>query len=197
MKLAPNMTSMGVRIDDIDLSKYLSQPQFATVLSALGKYAVVWFPNQALDARALKAFSDRFGSLQGSPTGAYCEPDVPEVMLLSNIVEDGKKIGLADAGQDWHTDMSYNALVGFTNVLYGIKIPRRNGKPLGDTVFAGMHAAYDPTFRPRSRAGSRTPPPRTISTNSGKRYAAAPAQRAPHSLPSSARNARRRCIRFC
>ncbi len=68
--------------------------------------------------------------MQGSPTGAYCEPDVPEVMLLSNILKDGKPIGLADAGQDWHTDMSYNELIGFTNVLYGIKIPHRDGKPL-------------------------------------------------------------------
>ena len=64
-------------------------------------------------------------------------------MLLSNIVEDGKPIGLADAGQDWHTDMSYNPVVGFTNVLYGVKMPRRDGKPLGNTVFADMHAAYD------------------------------------------------------
>jgi taurine dioxygenase len=64
-------------------------------------------------------------------------------MLLSNIVENGKSIGLADAGQDWHTDMSYNALIGFINVLYAIEIPRRGGKPLGNTVFADMHAAYD------------------------------------------------------
>jgi taurine dioxygenase len=28
-------------------------------------------------------------------------------------------------------------------VLYGIKIPQRDGKPLGNTVFADMHAAYD------------------------------------------------------
>jgi len=65
------------------------------------------------------------------------------VMLLSNILENGKPIGLADAGQDWHTDMSYNNILGFTNVLYGIKIPRRDGKPLGNTAFADMRAAYD------------------------------------------------------
>ena len=49
-----------------------------------------------------------------------------------NIVEDGKPIGLADAGQDWHTDMSYSRTIAFANVLYGIKIPQRGGKPLGD-----------------------------------------------------------------
>jgi alpha-ketoglutarate-dependent taurine dioxygenase len=150
MKLTANQNSLGVRIDGIDLSKPVSQPQFATILAALGKYGVICFPKQALDARALKAFSERFGSLQGSPTGDYCEPGVPEVMLLSNIRENGKPIGLADAGQDWHTDMSYNEVVGFTNVLHGIKIPRRDGKPLGNTVFADMHAAYEdlsPAFK--------------------------------------------------
>lgn len=143
MKLTPNKSSMGVRIEGIDLSKPVNESQFAAILAALGQYGVIYFPKQNLDARALKAFSERFGSLQGSPTGDYCEPGVPEVMLLSNIVENGKPIGLADAGQDWHTDMSYNAVVGFTNVLYGIKIPHRDGKPLGNTVFANMRAAYD------------------------------------------------------
>ena len=127
MKLTPNQGTPGARIDDIDLSQPISEAQFATILAALGRYGVLCFPKQALDARALKAFSERFGSLQGSPTGTYCEPGVPEVMLLSNILEDGKPIGLADAGQDWHTDMSYNPVVGFTNVLYAVKVPRRDG----------------------------------------------------------------------
>ncbi len=64
-------------------------------------------------------------------------------MILSNIVENGKPIGLADAGQGWHTDMSYSRTIAFANVLYGIKIPQRGGKPLGATQFANMHAAYE------------------------------------------------------
>ena len=64
-------------------------------------------------------------------------------MILSNIVENGKPIGMADAGQDWHTDMSYSKTIAFANVLYGIKIPRRDGKPLGATEFSSMHAAYE------------------------------------------------------
>jgi len=143
MKLTPNPGTLGVRIDEIDLARPISEVEFAAILAALGRHGVLCFPKQTLDARALKAFSERFGTLQGSPTGTYCEPGVPEVMLLSNILEDGKPIGLADAGQDWHTDMSYNAVVGFTNVLYAIKVPRRDGVALGNTVFADMHAAYD------------------------------------------------------
>ena len=64
-------------------------------------------------------------------------------MILSNIVEDGKPIGLADAGQDWHTDMSFSRTIAFVNVLHALQVPRRNGRALGDTLFADMAAAYD------------------------------------------------------
>ena len=70
-------------------------------------------------------------------------PGLPQVMILSNIVENGKPIGLADAGQSWHTDMSYSRMIAFANVLYGIQIPSRDGKPLGGTEFCDMRAAYD------------------------------------------------------
>jgi taurine dioxygenase len=39
--------------------------------------------------------------------------------------------------------MSYTATRGFVNVLYAVEVPMRGGRPLGDTVFANMHAAYD------------------------------------------------------
>jgi taurine dioxygenase len=143
MKITRNTTGLGARIEGIDLSQPLSRGDFAAIFRALGEHSVICFPKQSLSAPALKAFSERFGGLQGSPTGTYCDPDVPEVMLLSNIVENGKPIGLADAGQDWHTDMSYNDVIGFTNVLYAIEVPRRDGKPLGNTEFADMQAAYE------------------------------------------------------
>ena len=68
---------------------------------------------------------------------------MPEVGTLSNLKEAGKYVGVPDAGQDWHTDMSYREVMGFVNVLYGIRIPRRNGTPLGGTEFSNMHAAND------------------------------------------------------
>ena len=39
--------------------------------------------------------------------------------------------------------MSYSKTIAFTNVLYGIEIPHRNGEPLGNTEFCNMHAAYE------------------------------------------------------
>ena len=143
MDVVPTGEILGATIEHANLSQPLDASGFATILAGLGRYGVLCFPGQSLTPSDLKRFSERFGTLQVSLTGDYTDPDVPEVMVLSNIVENGKPVGLADAGQDWHTDMSYNELIGFSNVLYGIRIPRREGKPLGNTVFANMHAAYD------------------------------------------------------
>jgi taurine dioxygenase len=134
---------LGATVEGIDLAQPLSDEDFALILKSLGEYGVLRFPRQTLSAQNLKAFSARFGQLEVNVAGAYQEPGVPEVMILSNIVENGKPIGFADAGQDWHTDMSYSGMIAFTNILYGIKIPHRDGKPLGATEFCNMHAAYE------------------------------------------------------
>ena len=127
----------------MDLSKPFGKPELGFVLQALADRGVACFPKQSLDPAAQVAFSRRFGELELHVSGAFQEPGHPEIMILSNIVENGKPIGLADAGQDWHTDMSFSKTIAFVNVLYALKVPRRDGRPLGATLFANMTAAYD------------------------------------------------------
>ncbi len=143
MKVTSSTETLGATIEGLDLAKPLSQGEFDLVLRTLGERGVVRFPRQKLTGRELADFSARFGKLEINVANAFQEPGIPEVMILSNIVENGKPIGLADAGQDWHTDMSYSSTIALANVLYGIKIPKRGGRPLGATEFANMHAAYD------------------------------------------------------
>jgi len=143
MKVTTSGEILGATIEGLDLAQPLSDEDFDAVLLALGERGVVRFPRQKLTGRELADFSARFGKLEINVANAFQEPGIPEVMILSNVVENGKPVGLADAGQDWHTDMSYSSTIALANVLYGIKIPRRGGKPLGATEFANMHAAYD------------------------------------------------------
>ena len=142
IQATPSGQGLGARVEQIDLSEPLSQEQYKTIEGLLGKYGVLWFPKQTLTAQQLKTFSSTFGTLEVNVANMYQEPGIPEVMILSNKKVDGKPIGLADAGQDWHTDMSYSKMIAFTNVLYGIEIPHREGKPLGNTEFSNMRAAY-------------------------------------------------------
>lgn len=152
LKIRPTGDVLGATITGIDLSQPMSEADFAAILRALGTHGVLRFPGQLLEAAALRDFSARFGSIQASVNGKFQDPLVPEVGILSNIVEDGKPIGIADAGQDWHTDMSYRDTMGFVNVLNAHKVPKRDGRPLGNTLFANMHRAYealDPALKQR------------------------------------------------
>jgi len=143
MRVIPSGESLGARVEGLDLARPLQPPELQGVLQALGKYGVVRFPRQELTGRQLRDFSAQLGDLEINVGSAgYQEPGIPEVMILSNIVENGRPIGLADAGQGWHTDMSYSRMIAFANVLYGIRIPQRDGKVLGATQFANTQAAY-------------------------------------------------------
>ena len=143
VSVVPNDAILGATVLDLDLARDMTEHEFGVVLDALGRYGVLRIPGQEIDAAALKRFSGRFGGLEVNVANTFQEPGHPEVMILSNMVVDGMPIGLSDAGQDWHTDMSYSQEIAFANVLHGIKIPRRNGVPLGGTEFANMYAAYD------------------------------------------------------
>src|SRR5262249_59509672 len=71
-------------------------------------------------------------------------PDHPEMLVLSNAVENGRHVGLADAGITWHTDMSAYARPPRCSLLYAKEIPfEANGVALGDTIFTSAAAAYD------------------------------------------------------
>jgi taurine dioxygenase len=144
MKVTASGQALGATIDGLDLAQPLSADDFESVLRALGEHSVIRFPRQVLTARQLADFSAHFGGLETHVASTHFqEPGVPEVMTLSNIVENGRPIGLSDAGQSWHTDMSYNRTIAFANVLYGVRIPHRDGQPLGATEFSNMRAAYD------------------------------------------------------
>ena len=142
--IIPTGEILGATVAGIDLNDELDPASFAVVLRALGRYGVLRFPGQSLAPERQMAFSRRFGSLEINVAGAFQEPGLPEIMILSNMRDHrGRPIGARDAGQDWHTDMSYSETIAFANVLYALKVPHRGGKPLGGTEFANMHAAYD------------------------------------------------------
>lgn len=144
LSIEPSGGVLGATVRGLDLAQPFSREEFGQILLALGWYGVLRFPDQHLDLAAQKRFSEQFGEIQG-PATRDRDPNnpYPEIDILSNLKENGKYIGSPDAGQDWHTDMTYREVPGFVNVLYALRIPRRGGTPLGGTKFANMHLAYE------------------------------------------------------
>jgi taurine dioxygenase len=144
MNIVPSGQTLGARVENIDLGHPLSDSDFRMVLRALGQHGVLCFPDQTFETPEFSTFARRFGDLEVNVANLFHEPDFPEIMILSNQMRpDGKPVGLNDAGQGWHTDMSYSKDIALANVLHARAVPMRNGKSVGETQFRNMHAAYD------------------------------------------------------
>jgi taurine dioxygenase len=142
MQISPTGQTLGAHIEGIDLQNPLSKADVRTILRALGRYGVLCFPRQTLDVDAFANFGKCFGGLEINVANMFHEPGHPEVMILSNVLKDGRLTGLGDAGQGWHTDMSYSETIALTTILHAQEVPQRGGQPVGNTEFRNMHAAY-------------------------------------------------------
>ena len=134
---------LGAEIAGVDLSKPMDDATFKRLEDAFHQNCVVAFRNQKLTAEQHIGFSRRFGDLSVHVLRQYNDPKNPEILVLSNIVENGKPIGIQDGGQYWHTDLSYTAEPSRCSLLYAVEIPFENGVALGDTLFVNTCAAYE------------------------------------------------------
>jgi taurine dioxygenase len=143
MRIVPSQDVIGAEIDDLDLAQPLSNDEFSRIESAFNTHEVICFREQYLDEEQLVAFARRFGEVERIFLTHYAHPRHPEIMFVSNIKENGRDIGHADAGRVWHTDMSYTARPPRATLLYALEVPMENGVALGDTQFASATAAHD------------------------------------------------------
>ncbi len=136
-------SSFGCRMDGIDISKGIDPDTYAQIERALHDHLVVCVSGVPYGPEELIAFAQNFGDLEINVAKTFHHGAFPQVTVLSNQVVDGKPQGSPDAGQVWHTDMSYNRIAGRATILHAHEVPFRDGRALGDTAFRNMHAAYE------------------------------------------------------
>ena len=121
----------------------LDQRSFQTLRNLVHDRSVVTVRRQGLSQSEQVAFARRFGDLQKIFIKKATALEYPELFFVSNVTENGRPIGSVDAGEFWHTDGAYLPEPHSLSMLYAIEVPMKNGVALGDTMFAGMAAAYD------------------------------------------------------
>jgi taurine dioxygenase len=134
--------ALGAELEGVDLAGEIDAPSFAAIETAFLDNEVVVLRGQRLAEARHIAFSRRFGELEIHVLKQYLHPRHPEILLISNIIEDGRPIGIADAGQYWHTDLSYVRAPSRCSLLYALEVPVEGGVAKGDTIFASAVAAY-------------------------------------------------------
>jgi taurine dioxygenase len=130
---------LGAEIIGLDLNRSLSQRDFQRIHKAHLDHHLLVFRDQRITPQQQVDFSRRFGPLQIHVLRNFQLPSTPEVLIISNIIEDGKPIGLGDAGHFWHSDLSYKETPSLGSMLHAQELPEEGG----DTLFANMHLAWD------------------------------------------------------
>lgn len=129
----------GAEVVGLDLSQPLNTGDFQALHRAHLQHHVLVLRDQRITPAQHVAFSRRFGPLQIHVQKKFQLAGQPEVLIVSNIKENGEPIGLGDAGHFWHSDLSYKEQPSLGSLLHAQELPSEGG----DTLFADQHTAYE------------------------------------------------------
>jgi len=138
-EVRPITSILGAEIADVDLSRPLGNQAFDAIYDAFNRHSVPVFRGQDLTPEQHIAFSRRFGPLMVHVFAEDLLDGYPEIYRLSNVVLDGVRQGRPDAGQYWHSDLTYEEKPSLGSVMYALEVPEVGG----DTMFAGTAHAFE------------------------------------------------------
>ena len=100
--------SFGAEVLDFQLSGTPSEGDIAAIRELWAEHKLLLFRNQSFDEATLVGFSRQFGDLEIHVREEYLSPEHPEILYVSNIERDGRRIGiLSDSEVGWHYDQIY------------------------------------------------------------------------------------------
>jgi len=139
LQIHPFDAPLGAEVFGLDLSQPLDDADFARIRQAHLDHHVLVFRDQRITPDQHIAFSRRFGPLQIHVLKQFQLARHEEILVVSNIIENGAPIGLGDAGHFWHSDLSYKETPSLGSLLHAQELPEEGG----DTLFSNMHLLWD------------------------------------------------------
>lgn len=137
-------TPLGAIIQEFNVAAHFSGDDINALRHTFYERGVVCLRRQNLTAESLLEFAKHFGEPDEHYLSHYQHPEHKTIMLVSNIQQDGRDIGHADAGRIWHSDGSYLQTPVAVSMLYALEIPvDSQGHALGATQFVSAATAYD------------------------------------------------------
>jgi taurine dioxygenase len=144
MKITPLSKALGAEITEIDLRQPQDDAAIKAIRKAFDDNIFVVFRGQELSEDDQVRAAGYFGKVhvrrrenyKRDPGGVFDTP----FMLVTNIVENGKPIGVFGDGEMWfHHDTSYYPEPHRATLLYSMKLPSWGG----NTCFSNMYKAYE------------------------------------------------------
>lgn len=145
LEVVPLTKHIGAEIRGVDLRDALDLETIQDIHKAWLDHLVLVFRGQRFAQEDLVRATAYFGEIGPLSRPAKYFPKgydklLPNIMLISNIRENGEIIGaLPDGEMNFHHDMIHSELPHNGTLLYSVEIPSYGG----DTLFASGYAAYD------------------------------------------------------
>src|SRR5580700_7725556 len=143
LEIAPLAEPLGAVVRGMVFSGQTGPQVVAEVEQAIGQYQVLVFRGHKPPTDAqLAEFTRHFGvrNVKSSRQMEFTRDGYPEIVLISNVIENGKPIGtVGDKSLHWHADLAHshhNVRFGF---LDAVEVPREGG----NTIFASGYAALE------------------------------------------------------
>lgn len=124
--------AVGAEIRGVDL-RQLDDATFSEIDEVFQQRGVVFFRDQKLEPEDHIAFAERLGEIN---INRFFRPVDGHPQIAEVLKEPDQKHNI---GGGWHTDHSYDDEPARCSVLFAREVPRTGG----DTLFAGMGAAFD------------------------------------------------------
>ena len=138
LKTRPLMPAFGIEILDVDIAS-ADQETLSEVATLLFRHGAIVLRGQSLDQAAQIEFTKIFGIPAPNDYPEWCDPEYPEIYVISNKVVNGRRIGDPAAGLNWHTDMNYHHNPALCTMLYALEVPNEGS----DTLVADVCAAWN------------------------------------------------------
>lgn len=135
--VTPTSPHIGAEIGNIDLTRPLSDQELAELRRAFTDHLVLFFRDQKIGFDDHARLAEYFGHI-GQHVGMKTNSQATDDPRIRKFHADGATPRVS--GALWHTDQSSAPIPPMASILYIHTVPPDGG---GDTLFAGMYAAYD------------------------------------------------------
>lgn len=135
----PLSAAVGGEVIGLDLRQPLSQATIDGLKAAWDRHALLVFRGQQLEPDAQIAFSRHFGPLQEVAQKQYQMQGRPEIFIIGNAEEGGRRVADSSVGRLWHSDQSFIPYPALGSALYGVACPPEGA----DTLFGNSYTAYE------------------------------------------------------
>jgi taurine dioxygenase len=138
MEVTRLSNALGAKISGVDLGN-IDAGTATKIRNSFHEHQVLLFRDQDISMEQHISFSKKFGPLEVHISKDSLHKDHEEILLVSNMKKNGEYVGVENAGDAWHSDLSYMPEPSLGSLLYALEVSEIGG----DTEWLNMYDAYD------------------------------------------------------